>query len=225
MGGCARGGWEEGPCGAREAGERPGTERPATSVTGREPIPRSAEPAGPALCREEASGRRRPFFPCARSSAPTTCLCPPGSPDPPETEGTEGYRQGRPASVCLEAWCIRYREFRSRLRRITKSWEIASVLVSIGSAPRLALQPTMKNQDKKNGAAKQSGHNSNPKSNPGQVEAGPAGAQGLPSRAASAAPAEGSARQTPGKTEGVCQPCFPCGPGEELAVRRSSFWR
>lgn len=93
----------------------------------------------------------------------------------------------------------------------------------IGSSPRTAT--TMKNQDKKNGAAKPSGHTSNPKSNPGQVEAGPAGAQGPPSRAASAAQAEGSARQTPGKTEGVCQPCFPCGPGEELAVRQSSFWR
>ncbi|XP_054576800.1 alpha-taxilin [Eptesicus fuscus] len=61
----------------------------------------------------------------------------------------------------------------------------------------------MKNQDKKNGAAKQSGNTSNPKSNPGQVEAGPEGVQGLPGQAPSAAQAEGSASQTPRKTEGA----------------------
>lgn len=59
----------------------------------------------------------------------------------------------------------------------------------------------MKNQDKKNGAAKQAGSTSNPKSNPGQAEAGPEGAQGLPSQSASATETEGSTSQTPGKTE------------------------
>ncbi|XP_037005347.2 alpha-taxilin isoform X1 [Artibeus jamaicensis] len=59
----------------------------------------------------------------------------------------------------------------------------------------------MKNQDKKNGAAKQSGNTSNPKSNPGQAEAGTEGAQGLPSQSASATEAEGSSSQAPGNTE------------------------
>ncbi|XP_036302291.1 alpha-taxilin [Pipistrellus kuhlii] len=54
----------------------------------------------------------------------------------------------------------------------------------------------MKNQDKKNGAAKPSGNSSNPKSNPGQGGAGPEGVQ-------AAAQAEGSASQTPRKTEGA----------------------
>ncbi|CAK6440879.1 unnamed protein product [Pipistrellus nathusii] len=54
----------------------------------------------------------------------------------------------------------------------------------------------MKNQDKKNGAAKPSGNTSNPKSNPGQGGAGPEGVQ-------AAAQAEGSASQTPRKTEGA----------------------
>ncbi|XP_004679472.1 PREDICTED: alpha-taxilin [Condylura cristata] len=63
----------------------------------------------------------------------------------------------------------------------------------------------MKNQDKKNGAAKQSGNTSNPKSHPGQPEAGPEGSQGRPTQAAPAATteAEGSSSQVPGKTEGV----------------------
>ncbi|XP_054427868.1 alpha-taxilin [Pteronotus mesoamericanus] len=61
----------------------------------------------------------------------------------------------------------------------------------------------MKNQDKKNGAAKQSGSTSNPKSNPGQAEAGPEGAQGLPSQSASATETEGSTSQAPGNTEGA----------------------
>ncbi|XP_066231817.1 alpha-taxilin [Saccopteryx leptura] len=61
----------------------------------------------------------------------------------------------------------------------------------------------MKNQDKKNGAAKQSGNTSNPKSNPGQAEAGSEGTQGLPSQSASATEAEGSTSQAPGKTEGA----------------------
>ncbi|XP_008576456.1 PREDICTED: alpha-taxilin isoform X1 [Galeopterus variegatus] len=55
----------------------------------------------------------------------------------------------------------------------------------------------MKNQDKKNGAAKQS----NPKSSPGQPEAGPEGAHGPPTQSAPATEAEGSASQAPGKTE------------------------
>lgn len=61
----------------------------------------------------------------------------------------------------------------------------------------------MKNQDKKNGAAKQSGNTSNAKSNPGQAEAGPEGAQGRPSQSAPATEAEGSSSQAPGKTEGA----------------------
>ncbi|XP_032970214.1 alpha-taxilin isoform X3 [Rhinolophus ferrumequinum] len=59
----------------------------------------------------------------------------------------------------------------------------------------------MKNQDKKNGAAKPAGSTSNPKSNPGQAEAGPEGAPGLPSQAACATETEGATSQTPGKTE------------------------
>ncbi|XP_064445615.1 alpha-taxilin isoform X3 [Mirounga angustirostris] len=61
----------------------------------------------------------------------------------------------------------------------------------------------MKNQDKKNGAAKQSGNTSNPKTNPGQAEAGPEGTQGRPSQPAPATEAEGSSSQAPGKTEGA----------------------
>lgn len=105
-----------------------------------------------------------------------------------------------------------------------KVWKIASVFVSIGSAPNLTLQTTMKNQDKKNGAAKQSGNTSNPKNTPGQPEAGPEGAQGRPSQSAPATEAEGSTIQAPGKAEGVCQLCFSSGQGEEFVVRRSSFW-
>ncbi|XP_032732944.1 alpha-taxilin isoform X2 [Lontra canadensis] len=72
-----------------------------------------------------------------------------------------------------------------------------------GPAPSLALRTTMKNQDKKNGTAKQSGNSSNPKSNPGQAEAGPEGTQGRPSQPAPATEAEGSSSQAPGKTEGA----------------------
>ncbi|XP_044093609.1 alpha-taxilin isoform X1 [Neovison vison] len=61
----------------------------------------------------------------------------------------------------------------------------------------------MKNQDKKNGTAKQSGNSSNPKNNPGQAEAGPEGTQGRPSQLAPATEAEGSSSQAPGKTEGA----------------------
>ncbi|TEA36914.1 hypothetical protein DBR06_SOUSAS210029 [Sousa chinensis] len=61
----------------------------------------------------------------------------------------------------------------------------------------------MKNQDKKNGAAKQSGNTSNPKNTPGQPEAGPEGAQGRPSQSAPATEAEGSTIQAPGKAEGA----------------------
>ncbi|XP_054521118.1 alpha-taxilin isoform X3 [Pan troglodytes] len=58
----------------------------------------------------------------------------------------------------------------------------------------------MKNQDKKNGAAKQS----NPKSSPGQPEAGPEGAQERPSQAAPAVEAEGpGGSQAPRKPEGA----------------------
>ncbi|XP_058159966.1 alpha-taxilin isoform X2 [Dasypus novemcinctus] len=60
----------------------------------------------------------------------------------------------------------------------------------------------MKNQDKKNGTAKQSGNTSNPKSSPGQPEAGPEGALGRPGQSTPATEAEGSCRQAPGKTEG-----------------------
>lgn len=94
------------------------------------------------------------------------------------------------------------------------------MFVSIGSAPSLAPQTTMKNQDKKNGAAKQSGNTSNAKSNPGQAEAGPEGAQGRPSQSAPATEAEGSSSQAPGKTEGVCQLCFPAGRGRSLWCAR-----
>lgn len=81
-----------------------------------------------------------------------------------------------------------------------------------GSAPFLALQITMKNQDKKNGPAK----HCNPKSSPGQREAGPEGAHGRPRQTAPGAEAEGSMSQAPGKTEGVCQLCFSSGQREEF---------
>lgn len=103
-------------------------------------------------------------------------------------------------------------------------WKIARVLVSVGSAPHLTLQTTMKNQDKKNGAAKQSGNTSNPKSHPGQAEAGTEGAQGLRNQSASATEAEGSTSQAPGNTEGVCQLGFSSGRGEEFVVCQSSSW-
>ncbi|XP_045154902.1 alpha-taxilin isoform X3 [Echinops telfairi] len=61
----------------------------------------------------------------------------------------------------------------------------------------------MKNQDKKNGAAKQAGSTSNSKSNPGPPEAGPEGDQRRPGPAAPATDAEGSSRQAPGKPEGA----------------------
>lgn len=92
-----------------------------------------------------------------------------------------------------------------------KVWKIANVLIPTGSASHLPLQTTMKNQDKKNGAAKQSGNTSNPKSNAGQAEAGPEGAQGLTSHSASATEAEGSSSHASGKTEGVYQLSFSSG--------------
>uniref|UniRef100_A0A8C2P219 Alpha-taxilin n=1 Tax=Capra hircus TaxID=9925 RepID=A0A8C2P219_CAPHI len=61
----------------------------------------------------------------------------------------------------------------------------------------------MKNQDKRNGPAKQSGNTSNPKNTPGQPEAGPEGAQGRPSQSAPATEAEGSTSQAAGKAEGA----------------------
>ncbi|XP_005395105.1 PREDICTED: alpha-taxilin isoform X2 [Chinchilla lanigera] len=57
----------------------------------------------------------------------------------------------------------------------------------------------MKNQDKKNGAAKQS----NPKNTPGQPETGAEGPHGRPSQSPPAAEAEGSTSEAPGKTEGA----------------------
>lgn len=102
--------------------------------------------------------------------------------------------------------------------------KIATLLVSIGSALHLVLQTTMKNQDKKNGTAKQSGSTSNPKSNPGQAEAGVEGAQGLPNQSASATEAEGSTSQAPGKSEGMCQLSSSSGQGEGFVVSQSSFW-
>ncbi|XP_055253964.1 alpha-taxilin isoform X2 [Moschus berezovskii] len=76
-------------------------------------------------------------------------------------------------------------------------------MVLAGSVPNLTLQTTMKNQDKKNGPAKQSGNTSNPKNTPGQPEAGPEGAQGRPSQLTPATEAEGSTSQTAGKAEGA----------------------
>lgn len=73
----------------------------------------------------------------------------------------------------------------------------------------------MKNQDKKNGAAKQP----NPKSSPGQPEAGAEGAQGRPGRPAPAREAEGASSQAPGRPEGVCQLCVSSRLGEEFAAR------
>lgn len=75
----------------------------------------------------------------------------------------------------------------------------------------------MKNQDKKNGAAKQP----NPKSSPGQPEAGAEGAQGRPGRPAPAREAEGASSQAPGRPEGAqaktAQPGALCDVSEELS--------
>ncbi|XP_058534225.1 alpha-taxilin isoform X2 [Ochotona princeps] len=64
----------------------------------------------------------------------------------------------------------------------------------------------MKNQDKKNGAAKQA----NPKSGPGQREAAQAGGQGRPGRTAAATEAEGAQAKT-------AQPGALCDVSEELS--------
>uniref|UniRef100_A0A2K5RZK4 Taxilin alpha n=1 Tax=Cebus imitator TaxID=2715852 RepID=A0A2K5RZK4_CEBIM len=76
----------------------------------------------------------------------------------------------------------------------------------------------MKNQDKKNGASKQS----NPKSSPGQPETGPEGTQERPSQAAPAAEAEGpGSGQAPRKPEGaqakMAQSGALCDVSEELS--------
>ncbi|XP_032102630.1 alpha-taxilin isoform X3 [Sapajus apella] len=76
----------------------------------------------------------------------------------------------------------------------------------------------MKNQDKKNGASKQS----NPKSSPGQPETGPGGTQERPSQAAPAAEAEGpGSGQAPRKPEGaqakMAQSGALCDVSEELS--------
>ncbi|XP_004406463.1 PREDICTED: alpha-taxilin isoform X1 [Odobenus rosmarus divergens] len=79
----------------------------------------------------------------------------------------------------------------------------------------------MKNQDKKNGAAKQSGNTSNPKTNPGQAEAGPEGTQGRPSQPAPATEAEGSSSQAPGKTEGAQAKTAQSGPLRDVSEELS----
>ena len=99
------------------------------------------------------------------------------------------------------------------------SLENSNVFVSIGSLPNLTFHTTMKNQDKKNGPAKQSGNTSNPRNTPGQPEAGPEGAQGRPSQSTPATEAEGSTSQAAGKAEGACaSSAFP-------ARRGRSLWR
>lgn len=147
---------------------------------------------------------------------PKTCLGAPFFPDRPET-GPLLAPSGEGRLVCSEKLCApgtgisapSYEEFRS-----PENSECACV--SIGPAPSLALRTTMKNQDKKNGTAKQSGNSSNPKNNPGQAEAGPEGTQGRPSQLAPATEGEGSSSQAPGKTEGVCPLWFPAGRGRSL---------
>ncbi|XP_055978992.1 alpha-taxilin [Sorex fumeus] len=61
----------------------------------------------------------------------------------------------------------------------------------------------MKNQDKKNGAAKHANNTSHAKGHPGPPEAGPEGGSGRTGPAAAATDAEGSSSRAPAKTEGA----------------------
>lgn len=190
------------PTWGQRGGEEPGIQRPATSVPGLEPVPRAACGEGPVLCWEVTSGKRRPGW-AHRTDQRL------GEPLTPSGEGL---------LVCFKLRAPPDIEISD------PSLENSNVFVSIGSAPNLTLQTTMKNQDKRNGPAKQSGNTSNPKNTPGQPEAGPEGAQGRPSQSAPATEAEGSTSQAAGKAEGVCQLCFSNAQGEEFVARRSSFW-
>lgn len=167
------------------------------------------------MCREVASGKKEASSPLLLGT--------PDFPDQPEIgspTGSHPRKAGRFKKLCGSGVEISD----PGCEELFKVWKIASVFVSIGSAHNLTLQTTMKNQDKKNGTAKQSGHTSNPKNTPGQPEAGPEGGQGRPSQSAPTTEAEGSTSQAPGKAEGVCQLCFSNGQGEEFMVRQSSFW-
>lgn len=95
VGGCART-RAGGPTWALGGGEAPGIERPATSVSRPEPIPRSACVGGRVV---PGSGFRIKEASRSRSSAPKICLGAPGSHDRPETGGTVGSLRGRPASL------------------------------------------------------------------------------------------------------------------------------
>lgn len=62
----------------------------------------------------------------------------------------------------------------------------------------------MKNQDKKNGAARQTSNTLNPKNNAGQSDAGAEGGQGRPGQPTPVLEAEGPNSPAPGRTQGVC---------------------
>ncbi|KAG8506810.1 Alpha-taxilin [Galemys pyrenaicus] len=177
---------------------------------------------GAVLCREVALGKRRPLLPASvlRPRNPGS----PGSSDRPETGRTVGSLPVQAGQFVLSTFVRPVLGSLIQAAKNFKAWKIASVFVSKGPAPNPAWQTTMKNQDKKNGAAKQSGNTSNPKTHPEQPEAGPEAGQGRPSQAAPAATeAESSSSQAPGKTEGVCQLCFACGRGKEFVVPKWSF--
>lgn len=214
VGGCARGG-PRGAWGPEEGWESsvPPRQSPALSLSRARPVVRGLCSAGKRLrekgglaCRASEAAPRKPAW--ARRAPPT------------------GQRENRWLPLVRDGQCVLRSfvhpglGFRIQAVKNFEVWNIASVLVSIGSVSSLALQTTMKNQDKKNGAAKQSGNTSNPKSNPGQAEVGPEGTQGRPSQPAPATEAEGSSSQAPGKTEGVCHFCFPAGRGRSLWCAR-----
>ena len=95
VGGCARGGGGSGTWGMG-GGEGPGIQRPATSVPGPEPIPRAACGEGVVLCREVASGKRRPLLlPSWAHQAPVT--------DQKLGEPLAPSGEGRP--VCFKKLC------------------------------------------------------------------------------------------------------------------------
>ncbi|XP_024104872.3 alpha-taxilin isoform X2 [Pongo abelii] len=193
VGGCARGGrtW-----GLRGGG---GTGSPATSVSGPEPIPRPAYREGAGCAGKWLQGEKRPLPSPAVGAAPR-------KPAPArrslltrqDQRAVGALRPGLP--VRLRSFVLLLWGFLIQAAKNFEVWKIATVFVSKGSPPDPASLITMKNQDKKNGAAKQS----NPKSSPGQPEAGPEGSQERPSQAAPAVEAEGpGSSQAPRKPEGA----------------------
>lgn len=217
VGGCARaGGGPRGTLGG-QGREREWSVPPRQSPSGS--LSRaSACGEVDALCREEAS-RERPLLERLPENLPRRTWLP--------QPARDGENRCLPQVIAGPLVLRRFvQPVLGFLVQAEKNFEVgkrASVLVSVGSAPRPALQTAMKNQDKKNGAAKPSGGSSHPKSSPGHAEAGPEGAQGLPSPPAPATEAEGPASQAPGKPEGACR-AVPAGRGRRVRWPASS-WR